>query len=285
MNPVANQARWDNWTDNIRFMYTLRNKTLFCVSSRLEARIAENAGAGGVIVVDKTMPIEVERLNVASHVASEQAVAGIMDSVSLPVFVRIHAGSEVESNGVTRMRADGVEETEPASASAGYAAHVDKHKRRRPYICGASTLAEALRRVQEGASMITIKGSAYDDRPNPVQAIEDIERITRELETASSKAGNDPALRAYAAELCADFVMLRQAARLRRLPVPLFGAGDITQPSDAAHMMQMGCAGVIVSNQVFHAPNPARRASAIVSAVKHPLDIGLLGALSESLED
>ncbi|KAJ2400578.1 Pyridoxal 5'-phosphate synthase subunit snz1 [Coemansia sp. RSA 2559] len=285
MSSAASTAQRNKWADNICFMLSLKNKALFCVCSRLEAKIAENAGAGGVIVVDKAHPIEVERLNSSSQVASAKAVQGIMDSVAIPVFVRIHAGSEVESNAVAKMRADGVEETELASADSGYARHVDKHKRKRPFICGASTLAEALRRIQEGASMICIKGNAYDDHANPVQAIEDIERISREIAAAAAKAGNEPALRRYAAELCADYAMLKQVARLRRLPVPLFAAGGITQPSDAAHMVGLGCAGVVISNSAFHAPNPARRASAIVAAIENPNNHSLLNALSESADE
>ncbi|KAJ1795759.1 Pyridoxal 5'-phosphate synthase subunit snz1 [Coemansia sp. RSA 2399] len=285
MSTADSLARRNNWANNICFMLSLKNKALFCVSNRLEAKIAENAGAGGVIVVGKAHPIEVERLNSSSQVASAQIVQGIMDSVAIPVFVRIHAGSEVECNAVTKMRADGVEETELASADAGYAVHVDKHKRKRPFICGASTLAEALRRLQEGASMICIKGNAYEDRANPVQAIEDIERINREIASAAAKAGNEPALRGYAAKLCTDYAMLKQVARLRRLPVPLFAAGGITQPSDAAHMMEMGCAGVVISNLVFHAPNPARRASAIVTAIENSSNHSLLNALSETLDE
>ncbi|KAJ1665761.1 Pyridoxal 5'-phosphate synthase subunit snz1 [Coemansia sp. RSA 1813] len=285
MSYSVSKAQWKKWADNICFMMRLKKKALFCVSNRLEAKMAENAGAGGVIVVDATYPIEVERLNNDSKMAKEKVVQGIMDSVAIPVFVRIHAGSEVECNAVSKMRADGVEETELASAEAGYAVHVNKHKRKRPFICGASTLAEALRRVQEGASMICIKGNAYDDHANPVQAIEDIERINREIATAAAKAGNEQALRAYARELCANYAMLKQVAQLRRLQVPLFAAGCITQPSDAAHMMDMGCAGVVVSNLVFHAPNPARRANAIVTAIQHPNDYSLLNALSETVDD
>ncbi|KAI9501199.1 hypothetical protein BX070DRAFT_228502 [Coemansia spiralis] len=208
-----------------------------------------------------------------------------MDFVSVPVFGRIHAGSEVEVKYLKEARINGIDELEFASTLSGATLHVNKLKYDNlPFICGATCLSQAIRRVEEGASMICIKGSAYDDTPNPAQAIEDIERIQAEIATVFGMAGDDDALRLHASRIGANYNYVKQVAQLGRLPVPLFAAGGITQPSDAAHMLEMGCDGVIISNFLFKTPNPAKRASAIISAIACPSNHGLLAAISEDLE-
>ncbi|KAJ2496155.1 hypothetical protein GGI11_008271, partial [Coemansia sp. RSA 2049] len=128
MNSGLSKEQRERWADNICFMQLLRQKAIFCVSSQLEAKLAERGGAGGVIVVDAEHPIETEQQeNIESCVASADAVRDVLDSVAIPVFVRIHGGSEVESDAADKMRVDGVEETE--TVDAGYADQVNKHKR------------------------------------------------------------------------------------------------------------------------------------------------------------
>ncbi|KAJ2752139.1 hypothetical protein H4S06_003991, partial [Coemansia sp. BCRC 34490] len=152
-----------------------------------------------------------------------------------------------------------------------------------PFMCGASDLGEALRRIQEGASMIRIKGNSAEDTANLAQAVEDITTIQDQITRAVNSSNDDAALKEFAEELQVRFDYLKQVAQIGRLPVPVFGSGGIVQPSDAAYMMELGCDGVVVSNRVFAGSSNQRRIESIVRAVENPNNYELIAALSEDL--
>jgi len=202
----------------------------------------------------------------------------IVNAVTIPVMAKVRIGHIVEAQILQAIGVDYIDESEVLTpADDEY--HINKHGFKVPFVCGARDLGEALRRIGEGAAMIRTKGEAGTG--NVVEAV----RHQRAVMSQIRKAGvmTDEELYAFAKEIQAPFHLLKETARLKRLPVVNFAAGGIATPADAALMMQLGCDGVFVGSGVFHSGDPAKRARAIVQAVTHYQNPKILAEISEDL--
>ena len=219
----------------------------------------------------------------------------IIEAVTIPVMAKVRIGHFVEAQIIESIGVDYIDESEvltPADESN----HIAKHNFKIPYVCGAKNLGEALRRINEGAAMIRTKGEAGTG--NVVEAVRHIRTVNAEIRRASTMT--DEELYAYAKDLQAPYNLLKETAKLGRLPVVNFAAGGVATPADAALMMvsdssscfvfrltiikqQLGCDGVFVGSGIFKSGNPAKRAKAIVQAVTHYNDPKVLAEVSEDL--
>ncbi|KAJ2522071.1 Pyridoxal 5'-phosphate synthase subunit snz1 [Coemansia sp. RSA 2049] len=268
----------------ICFANQLKGGAIFSVSNKTQALSCESAGAIAVIAVDHRTREEVEEnADGVTRMIDPSRIKDIMDVVAIPVFGRVRIGHEMEARIVESIKANGVDEHEMLTAVAPGDRHIKKRNYKVPFMCGASDLGEALRRIQEGASMIRIKGNSAEDTANLAQAVEDITTIQDQITRAVNSSNDDAALRKFAEELQVRFDYLKQVAQIGRLPVPVFGSGGIVQPSDAAYMIELGCDGVVVSNRVFAGSSSQRRIESIVRAVENPNNYELIAALSEDL--
>ncbi|KAG8899041.1 Pyridoxal 5'-phosphate synthase subunit snz1 [Tulasnella sp. 403] len=195
-------------------------------------------------------------------------------------MAKVRIGHFVEAQILQAIGIDYIDESEvltPADESH----HITKHNFRVPFVCGATSLGEALRRISEGAAMIRTKGEAGTG--NIVEAVRHARAVQGEIKRASTMSEEE--LYAYAKDIQAPFHLLKETARLKRLPVVSFAAGGIATPADAAMMMQLGCDGVFVGSGIFHSGDPAKRARAIVQAVTHYQNPKILAEVSEDLGD
>ncbi|KAJ1771319.1 Pyridoxal 5'-phosphate synthase subunit snz1 [Coemansia sp. RSA 1843] len=256
---------------------------IFCVGNKAQAIACESAGAISVIAVDPRSIKDIEKKVGVSRMIDPSKIKDIMDVVAIPVFGRVRIGHEMEARIVETIMVNGADEHEMLSSVAAGERHIKKRNYKIPFICGASDLGEALRRIQEGASMIRIKGNSAEDTPNLAQAVEDITTIKEQIDKAVSISNDEDALKGFAEELQVRFDYLKQVAQLGKLPVPIFGSGGIVQPADAAYMIELGCDGVIISNSVFAGSANERRIHSIVKAVQNPNNYKLIAELSEDL--
>ena len=242
-----------------------------------QARIAEEAGACAVMALER-VPADIRAQGGVARMSDPQLVREIMDAVTIPVMAKARIGHFVECQILEALGVDYIDESEvltPADA----AFHVEKHAFRTPFVCGCRNLGEALRRIDEGAAMIRTKGEAGTG--DVVEAVRHMRTVTAEINRAWGMS--DPELRGYAKELNAPFRLLKETARLGRLPVVNFAAGGVATPADAALMMQLGCDGVFVGSGIFKSGDAAKRANAIVQAVTHFRDPAVLAEVSSGL--
>ncbi|CAG8509127.1 4033_t:CDS:2 [Paraglomus occultum] len=242
-----------------------------------QARIAEEAGAAAVMALER-VPADIRRNGGVSRMSDPKIIKEIKAAVTIPVMAKARIGHFVEAQILEALGIDYIDESEVLTP-ADEQHHINKHNFKIPFVCGARNLGEALRRVSEGATMIRTKGEAGTG--NIVEAVRHMRTITSQIKRASSM--NEEELFAYAKELGAPYDLLKQTAKLGRLPVVNFSAGGIATPADAAMMMQLGCDGVFVGSGIFKSGNPARRAEAIVQAVTHYNDPEVLARVSEDL--
>lgn len=193
-------------------------------------------------------------------------------------MAKVRIGHFVEAQIIESIGVDYIDESEVLTP-ADEANHINKHNFKIPYVCGAKNLGEALRRINEGAAMIRTKGEAGTG--NVVEAVRHMRTVTSEIRRASVMS--DEELYAYAKDIQAPFNLLKETAKLGRLPVVNFAAGGVATPADAALMMQLGCDGVFVGSGIFKSGDPAKRAKAIVQAVTHFNDAKVLAEVSENL--
>jgi pyridoxal 5'-phosphate synthase pdxS subunit len=205
-------------------------------------------------------------------------IKDIIAAVTIPVMAKVRIGHFVEAQIIQSVGVDYIDESEVLTP-ADEANHILKHNFEVPYVCGAKNLGEALRRISEGAAMIRTKGEAGTG--NVVEAVRHIRTVNGEIRRAASMS--DEELYAYAKDLQAPYHLLKETARLGRLPVVNFAAGGVATPADAALMMQLGCDGVFVGSGIFKSGDPAKRAKAIVQAVTHYKDPKVLADVSEDL--
>ncbi|KAI9504279.1 Pyridoxal 5'-phosphate synthase subunit snz1 [Coemansia spiralis] len=272
------------WSHKIHFMKSIKGGVIFCVSDSIQASMCEKVGARALIAVDDRTPaIVTTQAAGVSRMIDPSKMKSIMDCVALPVFGRVRIGHQMEAKIVEHLKADGIEEHERLSAVTVTDVHIPKHNFKIPFICGASNLGEALRRIAEGASMIRTKGESATDTANLAAAVTEITTILSEIKTAVSKAGNETELHTYADSISAPRSYVKQVAQLGSLPVPFFACGGIVQPSDAAYMMELGCDGVIISSRIFAGTDPQRRALSMIMATENPKNYDLIARLSENL--
>jgi len=239
----------------------LKGGVIMDVVTPEQAVIAEEAGAVAVMALER-VPADIRRDGGVARMSDPDMIAGIQQAVTIPVMAKARIGHFVEAQVLESLGVDFVDESEVLTP-ADEANHVDKRPFTVPFVCGATNLGEALRRIAEGAAMIRSKGEAGTG--NVVEAVRHIRAITGEIRRLATV--DDTELYAAAKEHRAPVDLVREVAELGRLPVVLFTAGGIATPADAALMMQLGSDGVFVGSGIFKSSDPARRAAAIVEAV------------------
>lgn len=225
-----------------------------------QARIAEDAGATAVMALER-VPADIRAQGGVARMSDPDLIDGIKKAVSIPVMAKARIGHFVEAQVLQALKVDYIDESEVLSP-ADYVNHIDKWQFDVPFVCGATNLGEALRRITEGAAMIRSKGEAGTGDVS--EATKHIRTITSEIRALQAKSADE--LYVAAKELQAPFELVREIAETGKLPVVLFTAGGVATPADAALMMQLGADGVFVGSGIFKSGNPAERAKAIVKA-------------------
>ncbi|MGC0271576.1 pyridoxal 5'-phosphate synthase lyase subunit PdxS [Pseudactinotalea sp. Z1739] len=255
----------------------LKGGVIMDVVTPEQAKIAEDAGAVAVMALER-VPADIRAQGGVSRMSDPDMIDGIIEAVSIPVMAKARIGHFVEAQVLQALGVDYIDESEVLSP-ADYTHHIDKFNFTVPFVCGATNLGEALRRINEGAAMIRSKGEAgTGDVSNAVQHM-------RTIRTEVARLASLPADELYVAakELQAPYALVREVAEAGRLPVVLFTAGGIATPADAALMMQLGAEGVFVGSGIFKSGNPAERAGAIVKATAAYDDPDELAKVSRGL--
>ena len=238
----------------------LKGGVIMDVVTPEQARIAEDAGAVAVMALER-VPADIRAQGGVARMSDPDLVSGIIEAVSIPVMAKARIGHFVEAQVLQELEIDFIDESEVLSP-ADYVHHIDKHRFTVPFVCGATNLGEALRRVSEGAAMIRSKGEAGTGDVS--EATRHIRTITKEIAALRGLGADE--LYVAAKELGAPYDLVREVAEAGALPVVLFTAGGVATPADAAMMMQLGADGVFVGSGIFKSGDPARRAAAIVRA-------------------
>jgi pyridoxal 5'-phosphate synthase pdxS subunit len=257
----------------------LKGGVIMDVVTAEQARIAEDAGAAAVMALER-VPADIRAAGGVARMADPTKIAEIQETVSIPVMAKARIGHFVEAQVLEALEVDYVDESEVLTP-ADEAHHIDKWRFEVPFVCGATNLGEALRRIAEGAAMIRSKGEAGTG--NVVEAVRHIRLITGEIRRLGSLDAME--LPTAAKELHAPLELVKDVAEKGRLPVVLFCAGGIATPADAALMMQLGAEGNFVGSGIFKSSDPERRARAIVEATTHYDDPERVAAASRELGD
>ncbi len=255
----------------------LKGGVIMDVVTPAQATIAEEAGAAAVMALER-VPADIRRDGGVARMSDPEMIAGIQQAVSIPVMAKARIGHFLEAQVLEALEVDYVDESEvltPADESN----HIDKWAFKVPFVCGATNLGEALRRIGEGAAMIRSKGEAGTG--DIVEAVRHMRRITGEIRRLATLG--DDQISSAAKELAAPLDLVRDVAREGRLPVVLFCAGGIATPADAALMMALGAEGVFVGSGIFKSDDPPTRARAIVEATTHWQDAERVAQASRGL--
>jgi pyridoxal 5'-phosphate synthase pdxS subunit len=241
----------------------LKGGVIMDVVTPEQAKIAEQAGAAAVMALER-VPADIRRDGGVARMSDPTMIKGIQEAVTIPVMAKARIGHFAEAQVLEALEVDYIDESEVLTP-ADEANHIDKWAFKVPFVCGATNLGEALRRIGEGAAMIRSKGEAGTG--DIVEAVRHLRLIRRELRRLATLG--DDELATAAKELQAPLELVRQVARAGRLPVVLFCAGGIATPADASLVMQLGAEGVFVGSGIFKSEDPERRARAIVEATTH----------------
>jgi pyridoxal 5'-phosphate synthase pdxS subunit len=255
----------------------LKGGVIMDVINADQAKIAEDAGAVAVMALER-VPADIRAQGGVSRMSDPDMIDKIIATVSIPVMAKARIGHFVEAQILQSLGVDYIDESEVLTP-ADYTHHIDKWRFTVPFVCGATNLGEALRRISEGAAMIRSKGEAgTGDVSNATTHMRQIGDEIRRLSTL-----REDELYVAAKELQAPYDLVREVAESGKLPVVLFTAGGIATPADAAMMMQLGADGVFVGSGIFKSGNPAERAAAIVKATTFHDDPAVLAQVSRSL--
>jgi len=257
----------------------LKGGVIMDVTNAEQAKIAEKAGACAVMALER-VPADIRREGGVARMADPIKIKEIMQAVSIPVMAKVRIGHFVEAQVLEALGVDFIDESEVLTPADPFQ-HIDKHKFKVPFVCGATNLGEALRRINEGAAMIRTKGEAGTG--NVIEAVRHVRLIKEEIEAL--KRMNAKQLAKKAREYRVPAKLVEQVRKLGRLPVVNFAAGGIATPSDAAMMMQLGCDGVFVGSGIFKSAEPEKRAKAIVEATTHYNNPEIIAEVSENLGD
>jgi pyridoxal 5'-phosphate synthase pdxS subunit len=255
----------------------LKGGVIMDVVTPEQARIAEEAGAVAVMALER-VPADIRRDGGVARMSDPDMVDGIIEAVSIPVMAKARIGHFVEAQVLQALGVDYIDESEVLTP-ADEANHIDKWRFDVPFVCGATNLGEALRRLAEGAAMIRSKGEAGTG--NVVEATRHMRSIAGEIRKLSTM--DETELYVAAKDHRAPIDLVREVAETGRLPVVLFTAGGIATPADAAMMMQLGADGVFVGSGIFKSGNPEVRARAIVEATTHFEDPQVIAKVSRGL--
>lgn len=255
----------------------LKGGVIMDVTTPEQAKIAESAGACAVMALER-IPADIRAAGGVSRMSDPKMIKGIQNAVSIPVMAKCRIGHFAEAQVLQAIEIDYIDESEVLSpADDKY--HIDKTKFDVPFVCGAKDLGEALRRINEGASMIRTKGEPGTG--DVVQAVRHMRMMQSEIRRIGSMAEDE--LFDVAKQLQVPYELVLFVHENKKLPVVNFAAGGVATPADAALMMQLGAEGVFVGSGIFKSGNPEKRAAAIVKAVTNFNDADLLAKLSEDL--
>lgn len=255
----------------------LKGGVIMDVTTPEQAKIAEAAGACAVMALER-IPADIRAAGGVSRMSDPKMIKGIQDAVSIPVMAKCRIGHFVEAQILQAIEIDYIDESEVLSP-ADDIYHIDKTQFNVPFVCGARDLGEALRRINEGASMIRTKGEPGTG--DVVQAVRHMRKMNSEIRRITSMHKDE--LFEEAKQLQVPYDLVLYVHDNGKLPVVNFAAGGVATPADAALMMQLGAEGVFVGSGIFKSGNPAKRASAIVQAVTNYQDAALIARLSEDL--
>ena len=255
----------------------LKGGVIMDVTTPEQAKIAEAAGACAVMALER-IPADIRAAGGVSRMSDPKMIKGIQDAVSIPVMAKCRIGHFVEAQILQAVEIDYIDESEVLSP-ADDIYHIDKTQFKVPFVCGARDLGEALRRINEGASMIRTKGEPGTG--DVVQAVRHMRKMNSEIRKITSMQKDE--LFEEAKQLQVPYDLVLYVHDNGKLPVVNFAAGGVATPADAALMMQLGAEGVFVGSGIFKSGNPAKRASAIVQAVTNYTDASLNAKLSEDL--
>lgn len=255
----------------------LKGGVIMDVVTPEHARIAEDAGACAVMALER-VPADIRANGGVARMSDPGLIMKIMESVTIPVMAKCRIGHFVEAQILEAIGVDYIDESEVLTP-ADEANHILKHNFKVPFVCGCRNLGEALRRVGEGAAMIRTKGEAGTG--DVVEAVRHARTVLGEIRRLTTM--DDAELMSYSKEIGAPYEIVKETKELGRMPVVNFAAGGVATPADAALMMQLGVDGVFVGSGIFKSGDPARRAAAIVKAVTHYQDAGILAEVSKDL--
>lgn len=262
---------------NAQLAQMLKGGVIMDVTTPEQARIAEAAGACAVMALEK-IPADIRAAGGVARMSDPKLIKEIQNAVSIPVMAKVRIGHFVEAQILEALEIDYIDESEVLSP-ADDVYHIDKTKFNVPFVCGAKDLGEALRRINEGASMIRTKGEPGTG--DVVQAVRHMRKMNQQIAQIAAMEENE--LFNAAKELQVSYDLVVYVHEHKRLPVVNFAAGGVATPADAALMMQLGAEGVFVGSGIFKSGDPAKRAQAIVKAVTNFNDAKMLAELSEDL--
>ena len=257
----------------------LKGGVIMDVTTPEQAKIAEEAGACAVMALER-IPADIRAAGGVSRMSDPKMIRGIQEAVSIPVMAKCRIGHFAEAQILEAIEIDYIDESEVLSP-ADDVYHIDKKQFKVPFVCGAKDLGEALRRINEGASMIRTKGEPGTG--DVVQAVRHMRMMNREIARITSMRQDE--LFEVAKELRVPYELVLKVHDTGRLPVVNFAAGGVATPADAALMMQLGAEGVFVGSGIFKSGNPKKRADAIVKAVTNYKDAKMLAELSSDLRE
>ena len=262
---------------NKQLAQMLKGGVIMDVTTPEQAKIAEAAGACAVMALER-IPADIRAAGGVARMSDPKMIKGIQEAVSIPVMAKCRIGHFVEAQLLEAIEIDYIDESEVLSP-ADDVYHIDKKQFKVPFVCGAKDLGEALRRINEGASMIRTKGEPGTG--DVVQAVRHMRMMNREIARITSMRQDE--LFEVAKELRVPYELVLKVHDTGRLPVVNFAAGGVATPADAALMMQLGAEGVFVGSGIFKSGNPKKRADAIVKAVTNYKDAKMLAELSADL--
>ena len=275
---MTNETKTESRSElNRNLAQMLKGGVIMDVTTPEQAKIAEAAGAAAVMALER-IPADIRAAGGVSRMSDPKMIKGIQDAVSIPVMAKCRIGHFAEAQILQAIEIDYIDESEVLSP-ADDVFHINKRDFEVPFVCGAKDLGEALRRIEEGASMIRTKGEPGTG--DIVQAVRHRRLMNQEIARITSMREDELFNRAK--ELQVSYDLVRYVHDHGKLPVVNFAAGGVATPADAALMMQLGAEGVFVGSGIFKSGNPAKRAAAIVQAVTNYTDAKLIASLSEDL--
>ena len=274
---MANENAKNRYELNKELAQMLKGGVIMDVTTPEQARIAQEAGACAVMALER-IPADIRAAGGVARMSDPKMIKGIQEAVTIPVMAKCRIGHFAEAQILEAIEIDYIDESEVLSP-ADDVYHIDKHKFSVPFVCGAKDLGEALRRINEGASMIRTKGEPGTG--DVVQAVRHMRKMNSEMARLVSMREDELFQAAKELQVPYDLVLSRPI--MLKLPVVNFAAGGVATPADAALMMQLGAEGVFVGSGIFKSGNPAKRAAAIVKAVANFTDAKLIAELSEDL--
>jgi pyridoxal 5'-phosphate synthase pdxS subunit len=267
----------DRYDLNKNLAQMLKGGVIMDVTTPEQARIAQEAGACAVMALER-IPADIRAAGGVSRMSDPKMIRGIQEAVSIPVMAKVRIGHFAEAQILEAIDIDYIDESEVLSP-ADDTYHIDKRGFQVPFVCGAKDLGEALRRINEGASMIRTKGEPGTG--DVIQAVRHLRKMMQQIRQLQSSAEEE--LYHAAKELMVPYELVYEVHKKGRLPVVNFAAGGVATPADAAMLMQLGAEGVFVGSGIFKSGDPKKRARAIVLAVTNYQDPKLLAELSEDL--